>query len=205
MSEMGREYVKMRALGVPDSEAMGKAKERVARVWDVSETNFGSLMRYPPEKFYSPINGSQSYITEQLNHDIDVAKGTEQLAGTREELELGSQRHQLQSIQADKQTEREIANKQLPSYKVIVINPATQQLELLTDFMGREVRFKPDRDAAWREHQIRQSAQGARLRAGRTAEEGAEPDVPALPGEPAVGLPGLRARSVAPAEGRAAQ
>jgi hypothetical protein len=71
--------------------------------------------------------------------------------------------------------------------------------------MGREVRFKPDRDAAWREHELRKRYQGGRLRAGRGAEEVAEPDVPALPGEPAVGLPGLRARSVAPAEGRPAQ
>jgi hypothetical protein len=62
------------------------------------------MMKYPPEKYYEPINGSHDWIAEQLRFD---------LAG------LGYRWDSYQLI-SDDQTMRDVANKQKPSYRVVV-------------------------------------------------------------------------------------
>jgi hypothetical protein len=50
--------------------AAQQAAERLKTVWGGSDTNGGRLMRYPPEKYYPPIDGSHGWMRKQLETDL---------------------------------------------------------------------------------------------------------------------------------------
>lgn len=50
--------------------AKQQAAERLRTVWGGSDANRGRIMRYPPEKYLPPIDGSHEWIRDQLRADL---------------------------------------------------------------------------------------------------------------------------------------
>lgn len=56
--------------------AKARANEQMKRTYNVSNaTGEPVIMRYPPESYYPPINGSYEYLSEQIKSDVTTAFG----------------------------------------------------------------------------------------------------------------------------------
>ena len=67
-------YKDLRTAGMDQAGADAVATQRMQKIWGVSDTNGGRMMKYPPEQYYQkmPVGGFQ-YIKDQLNADVEAA------------------------------------------------------------------------------------------------------------------------------------
>jgi hypothetical protein len=126
------------ALTGDPSMADSYAVEKLGLKYSLSPTNGNRVMAYAPEKYYPAIGGSRDWMTTQL--DAAVAKQlnvkgapdlTDALASAVEptatlmdnrspaERQYGAQR----ALVSDETTQRDIANRKPPSYRVILQDP----------------------------------------------------------------------------------
>lgn len=114
-------YKALRIYGVDADQAKKLTVQRLTKEWAPSATAGGQLMKYPPEAFYKPINGSQKWLQEDLSKHL-----TEKLGPQVSVAAEGFPEAQpvfnwsLKSIISDAQTEAEIAGGKPPSYRVAV-------------------------------------------------------------------------------------
>ena len=121
--------------------AENEAVKRLQMKWGPSDINGGRVMAYPPERHYPPdIYGRKDYIKAQLSNDIgEIASKVYQAQGVDAE-KLRSAEH---ALVADDRTQEDLANRQFPSYRVIVKDDAGRWVPLMADH-STPFRFRAD-------------------------------------------------------------
>ncbi|QEL21724.1 hypothetical protein FQV39_03380 [Bosea sp. F3-2] len=175
VSDFREEYAATFAEVGDDAKARELATQRISRIWGVSPTNGGSLMRFPPEKSYATINGSHEWLAKQLDYDIRQTVGAD--LGEPERRLLGltpaepdkrrARAADLLELPADKKAAVKQAEGLLSARRMLVPDarteaefnagqPATYPIVIqapngmfvpLQDAQGRQLRFRGDIEA----------------------------------------------------------
>lgn len=124
------------------------------RKWGVSGVNSGGIMRYPPESYYPKVNGSQDWMTEQLETDLRTLGYTVEqskwvtapAARNRGRPGWAEKPEPVRNyvLQALPVTESDIASGQPPHYAVLVANPKTGEWEAVLDKDGGMLAYQWD-------------------------------------------------------------
>jgi hypothetical protein len=140
-------YTALRQYGVDAGKAQELATKRLSAEWAPSAVAGNQLMRYPPERYYPPINGSQDWMRRDLEDLVTSVRGpqmTTQFEGTPDATMSANWR--VRGLVADAQTQADIAAGKPPSYLIALDGP-DGLTELLTDRAGNK-RFTWDRRPA---------------------------------------------------------
>lgn len=121
------------------SAADNFAMEKLRLKYDLSPTNGGRVMAYPPERYYPQIDGSHEWMTQQLDDAVAKQFSVKNTPPNLEEAFAGAveptatlmderspaerQYNARRALVADETTERDIANGRPPSYQVILQEP----------------------------------------------------------------------------------
>lgn len=131
--EFLRDYVSVTGIrngSLGDVDAAKKdAATRLRGKWGSTEVlggTGGRLMLYPPEKYYPDVNGSKTWIREEMNA---VAEG------------FGVSVDNM-SLISDAKTEAAVQRGETPGYLISVIDPETGARDLLTDDDGKVIRHE---------------------------------------------------------------
>ncbi len=139
MAEHNQIYGELRKEGVPADQALKRTNDRLSSEWGVSSVNVNTVMRLPPERYYPAVDGSHSWITDQIRTYIEKAKGIDiaeniiavsgaGLGGLTYAPEADMR---FRGLVPDSQTESEIARRVPPSYRIIITNAQTGRDEVL--------------------------------------------------------------------------
>lgn len=140
------------------SIAEKRSIERMQQKWGASKLNDGRLMAYPPEKYYpKDLNGQQDYFKDQLRADIakfagetgiEIAteNGPVTIAMTDAQQRSAAIASGNYAIVADQSTMADIADRRLPSYRVVV-QDKTGRWNALEQSPGQFMRFRADPNA----------------------------------------------------------
>lgn len=161
VAEYREEYAATFAEVGDESKARELAVQRIGRVWGPSPINNGTLMRFPPERTYQPLNGSHEWLAKQLDDDIRAAlridvpnaggladHGFHPKSLTKEELaRANALANAPRMLIADARTEAEAQAGQPPSYPIVLKAPNGMFVPM-QDEQGRQMRFRGDMEAA---------------------------------------------------------
>ncbi|PSC03809.1 hypothetical protein SLNSH_17010 [Alsobacter soli] len=140
--------------GLDEKKARELAVERVGQVWGPSTANGNRVMRFPPERYVTPVNGSTDWVGKDL--DSFVAKTLGDMGGeapgkprtqafqaplTDAQKTAAEKYAAPRALVSDDMTRVAIANKQPPSYQVVV--NVGGRFQLLTQPDGKPARFTP--------------------------------------------------------------
>lgn len=154
-------YKTLRSYGVDPSKAAEGARKRLSETWAASPVAGGQFMMHPPEKavnpatgklYYPEIDGSQSWMTDQLHAELEKVLGPRITASNEagapsmlSTLPPMSINWGVSGIVADGKTQAEISSGKPPSYSVAIQSNGTTDIVRLG---GKPLRFKWDYDAA---------------------------------------------------------
>lgn len=151
MHDFGNTYEALRTYGVDPDKAKELAAKRVKAEWGPSPTVGNQVMKYPPEAYYKPIDGSHAWLADSLREAVTGIKGPQvspdttgsDIAGTT----MPRANWTIKGLVADAQTQSEVAAGKPPSYR-IAIDTGQGLTEILTDPRTGQTRFAFDRNAA---------------------------------------------------------
>jgi len=140
--------------------------DRLKQHWGPSVTNNGELMLHPPDNYYPPIDGSYDWIDKQLKADLLAAGFSHEV--DRAPVGKGAQASKQQQawphmLIADAVTETEAAQGKMPSYRLVVTDPATGYSEYATDPDGKELSIRFDQAPALAGANLKYSEQRKRF------------------------------------------
>lgn len=147
--DFGNTYTALRQYGVDPDKAKELAAKRVKSEWGQSPASSNQVMKYPPEAYYKPIDGSHGWLTESLHDAVTAIKGPQVTADTTGSAAAGGtmlqSRWNVKGLVGDNQTQAEIAAGKPPSYR-IALDMGNGMTEFLTDPKSGQSRFAFNRD-----------------------------------------------------------
>lgn len=145
--DFGDTYKALRTYGVDVDKAKELAAKRIKAEWGPSPTAGNQVMKYPPESYYKPVDGSHGWLRESLDEAVTAIKGP-QVVSTGETAEgpIYMSKWSVKGLVADSQTQAEIAAGKPPSYRV-ALDTGTGMTEFLSDPKSGRQRFSFNRDS----------------------------------------------------------
>jgi hypothetical protein len=147
MNDFNSTYTALRTYGVDPDKAKELAAKRVKSEWGVSPTAGNQVMKYPPEAYYKPVDGSHSPGSPDLHDAVTAIKGPQVAVHDRQRPRRTDYARQLdhQGLVADSQTQTEIAAGKPPSY-LVALDTGQGMTEFLSDPKSGQRRWAFDRD-----------------------------------------------------------
>jgi hypothetical protein len=149
-------YTELRTFGVDADKAKELASKRLKSEWGPSPTAGNQIMKYPPEAYYKPVDGSHAWLAESLNDTVTAMKGpqvtimgggkTEFPTPSFDESAIPRVNWKIQGFVSDAQTQAEIAAGKPPSYRV-ALDVGSGMTEFLSDPRTGQQRWAFDRSA----------------------------------------------------------
>jgi hypothetical protein len=148
-------YKALRTYGVDADKAKELSVKRLQGTWSQSSVAGGQFMQHAPEgamnpqtgrPYYPAINGSQSWMSDQLTADLDAIYPRRSFGRTETGEEMMASSWSLRGLIPDAQTQGEIAAGKPPTYQVAVDRDG--QTELVHRPDGRPLRYRWDYEAA---------------------------------------------------------
>jgi hypothetical protein len=145
--DFGDTYKALRTYGVDPDKAKELAAKRVKAEWGPSPAAGNQVMKYPPESYYKPVDGSHSWISESLRDTVTAIKGPDVVQmGETAEGPFYRTKWAMKGLVADSQTQAEIAAGKPPSYRV-AIDTGSGMTEFLSDPKSGRQRWGFNRDS----------------------------------------------------------
>jgi hypothetical protein len=147
MNDFNSTYTALRTYGVDPDKAKELAAKRLKSEWGVSPTAGNQLMKYPPEAYYKPVDGSHSWLFTDLHDAVSAVKGPQvTMYNEGTEFATGRSNWTIKGLVADSQTQTEIAAGKPPSY-LVALDTGKGMTEFLSDPKSGQRRWAFDRAA----------------------------------------------------------